>query len=252
MQSDQDIAQVILALDVGGTDIKSALFRGGELWRELPQLPSCSGGSAEEIAAALRQASQGEYDAIGVAIPGPFDYRNGVSLMEHKFAAIKGRPLREFLPDVPVRFIHDANAFLFGEWRGERRMGGITLGTGLGAAAIIDGELLTNELGSPADAVSLWNKPFRGTTAERALDLREHGPGCPADEWLRFGELLAELLTPWRRALQLEEIVFGGKIARDFDRFKGPLAGLPVRRSASGELAALTGAARWFEKGREQ
>lgn len=247
MQSDQDHAEVTLALDIGGTFIKSALFRGGKLIESRPQLSSRSGGSAEEIAAALRQASQGEYDAIGVAIPGPFDYRNGVSLMEHKFAAIKGRSLREFLPEMPIRFIHDANAFLLGEWRGERRLGGITLGTGLGAAAVIDGELLTNELGSPREDVSLWNKPFRGTTVELALDLRGHGPGQSMEKWLEFGKTLAEILTPWHRRFGFETIVIGGQIARDFELFRAPLAGLPVRPSAD-ENATLSGAAAFFRR----
>lgn len=251
MQTDENNAQVILALDVGGTFIKSALFRGGELQHLLPQIPSCSGGGAEEIGSALRRVvrAAGRIDGIGIAIPGPFDYRNGVSLMEHKFRAIKGKSLFEFLPGVPVRFIHDANAFLLGERKNERRIGGVTLGTGIGAAVMIDGELLTDELGSPAKEVSLWSRPFRDTTVEKALKLREHGPGQPPEVWREFGALLAEILTPWRETFQLESIALGGQIARDFDRFKGPLAGLPVRQSVQGELSALSGAAKQFHIG---
>ncbi len=247
MQSDENHAQVILALDIGGTFIKSALFRNGELLRMLPQVPSSSGGSREEIAAALRLATEEPADAIGVAIPGPFDYRNGVSLMDHKFAAIKGCSLREFLPEVPVRFLHDANAFLLGERGGQRRMGAITLGTGLGAAVIIDHELQTNDLGSPAPEVSLWSKPFRGTTVEKALDLAGHGPGQPPEKWRRFGELLAEILTPWSERFQLEEIVFGGQISNDFELFREPLAHLPIRKSIC-KYAALLGAAKQIEQ----
>lgn len=252
MQSDQNHAEIVLALDVGGTFIKSALFRSGEMQQLLPQIPSCSSGSVEEIASALREATRGEFDAIGVAIPGPFDYRSGTSLMTHKFGALKGRSLREFLPDVPVRFLHDANAFLLGEWDGRSRMGGITLGTGIGAAVIADGELLNNELGSPREDVSLWNKPFRGSTVETALEFRKHdkaladaarsGDVNAGKTWFDFGLLLAEILTEWNRKHRFEEIVLGGQIANDFDLFRKPLAGLPIRR-AKDKNAALIGAA---------
>ena len=248
MQSHENNAQIILSLDVGGSFIKSALIRNGEIIREREKVPSCSGGSAGEIAAALRRAAVEKVDAIAVAIPGPFDYHRGVSLMEHKFAAVKGMDLKKFLPDVPVKFIHDANAFLLGEWNGESRMGAITLGTGIGAAVIVNGELLVNDLGSPAPKASLWNKPFCGMTVEEALDLRNHGPGQPPDKWHRFGELLAEILTPWSEQFQLEKIVIGGQIANDFELFKEPLQKLPVDRSKLGEKAALLGTARQFFK----
>ena len=62
-------------LDVGGTFVKCADGR---------QVPIPSDGSREEIAAALAKAV-GPLDGvkgIGVAIPGPFDYREGVFRME--------------------------------------------------------------------------------------------------------------------------------------------------------------------------
>ena len=249
MQGDQNNAQVILALDVGGSFIKSALFRDGELLEERPLSPSHSGGSAGEIAGALREAARGTYNVLGIAIPGPFDYRRGVSWMEHKFGSIKGRNLKEFLPDVPVRFVHDANAFLLGEWKGERRMGAVMLGTGLGVAAVIDGELRVNEFGSPAEEVRLWDKPFRGTTAEQALDLRNHGPGQPPEKWDRFGGLLAEILTPWHEKLRLERIVIGGQIANDFEHFKHALKHLPVFHSTKGNHAVLYGVESIWRRG---
>ncbi|HBJ95223.1 MAG TPA: hypothetical protein DDZ11_01675, partial [Lentisphaeria bacterium] len=56
MQSNQDHAEIILALDIGGTFIKSALFSAGKLLRKLPQVPACSGGTREEIAESVRRA----------------------------------------------------------------------------------------------------------------------------------------------------------------------------------------------------
>lgn len=141
MKNLQNIYEDILVMDIGGTFIKSAVFRDGNLICKLPQIPSCSNGTREEIINAVRSAvsQAGEVSRIAVSIPGPFDFVNGIFLMEHKFAAVKGCSFAEIVGNIPTCFIHDANAFLLGEQlhgagRGFLRVGGITLGTGLGAA----------------------------------------------------------------------------------------------------------------------
>ena len=104
-----------LLLDVGGTFIKCADGRC---------IPMPSGGSRDEIAAALKQAvAEGRHgrpdrpSAIAVAIPGPFDYARGIFLMRHKFAAVYGESFRTLanLPDdCDLRFRHDVVAALEG------------------------------------------------------------------------------------------------------------------------------------------
>ncbi|MDD3155441.1 MAG: ROK family protein [Victivallaceae bacterium] len=274
MSSHQNHAQVILALDVGGTFIKSAVFAAGELQRELPQIPSCSLDRMELILAAfsraVRQAGDG-IEAVAVAIPGPFDYRAGISHMTHKFAALNGQCLREAFCGLPVRFVHDANAFLLGESRsgavrGMRRAAGLTLGTGVGAAFLDNGVLRCNALGSPAAEVSLWNTPFRGGIVEDAISARalvqqsgarnalELAHAANAGEaaarllWRKFGETLAEIIEPWMARLAAEAVVFGGQLSNDFELFAEPLSSLPVRRSQLGTQAALIGAATLWEE----
>ena len=261
----------ILALDIGGSFIKSALFVDGAPVRRFAPIPSRSDGDADAIGRALRRAVEaaGPVDGIGAAIPGPFDYARGVSLMEHKFGSIRGRALSEYLGPAPVRYMHDANAFLWGEWkrgagRGLRRVGGITLGTGIGAAFMADGCLRTNDLGSPAEDASLWARPFRGGRVEdycsaRALlaacpagsvkELAERaraGEAAPREAWRAFGVALAEALAPWLEALRPEAVIVGGQIAQSLDLFGEPLAALPIRPSALGARAALEGAAGLF------
>ncbi|MBQ2544265.1 MAG: ROK family protein, partial [Bacteroidales bacterium] len=68
-----------ILLDVGGTFIKCSDGR---------QVPVPSGGTAGSIADALKEAifvSEGPVE-VGVAIPGPFDFRKGIFLMKHNFA----------------------------------------------------------------------------------------------------------------------------------------------------------------------
>lgn len=252
----------VLAMDVGGTFIKSGILHNGIL-SELPQVPSCSDRSAAEIIGALQKAihAAGTVDRIAIAIPGPFDYHRGVSMMTHKFGAINNVDLTAALdPGVPLRFMHDANAFLAGELyygslRGIKRAGGVTLGTGLGAAVSIDNKLINCPLGSPADEVSLWNRSYRGGTAEdfvssRALlkkypapsvyDIAQHahkGDEKALRVWYEFGEDLANLLTDWITNFHLEKIVLGGQISRDLKLFSEPLKDLPVT------VSTLSGAA---------
>lgn len=273
MQSNQDHAEIILALDIGGTFIKSALFSGGKLLRKLPQVPTCSAGTREDIEKSVRRAiRQAEtFDRVAVSIPGPFDYSTGIFRMKHKFAAVNGCSFRELSGGTDAVFLHDANAFLLGELtcgaaRGFSRAGGVTLGTGLGAAFAVDGKPLTSLAGSPAENVSLWNKPFRGGIAEDAVSARallakypaqnvkeialraKEGDRTAQEVWLGYGSALFELLTGWSRKLAPEVIVVGGQIARDLELFGPVPPALPVRRSLLGEDAALYGAYEYARK----
>ncbi len=271
MQSDQDTAQIsgcVLALDVGGSAVKSGLVFGDGRIAELAPVavdssapaPVLVGALAGVLASALSSAGV-PVRGIGVAIPGPFDYARGVSLMTHKFAALKDLPLGESLraavpvaTGLPFRFMHDANAFLAGEmWRGAgrglRRCLGVTLGTGIGVSCRIDGAFMVNVLGSPAPEVSVWSRPYQDGTAEDAVSTRglvgryrlvrpeytaadgakgiaEAARRGDADAARIFAELggdLAAVLLPVCERFRPERIIFGGRIANDFALFEAPL-----------------------------
>ena len=258
---------MILALDIGGTFIKSGVFSPDGVMRPLPQIPSCSDGGRAEIVSAIRSAidAAGMVDAVGVAIPGPFDYRRGISLMTHKFGALNGVDLRAELGlDMPCVFVHDADAFLLGELgfgalRGIARAGAVTLGTGLGAAVAVNGATVDNDLGSPAPEVSLWKTPFRGGIAEDFISARalvkkypapgakeiaaaaKNGDAAALRVWSEFGGDLAELLASWAARWDLEKIALGGQIAKAWELFRAPLENLPVAPSELAD-AALYGA----------
>lgn len=158
-----------ILLDIGGSFIKT---------QEGSQIPIRSEGSREEIAASLRQAvSVRRADRIGIAIPGPFDYREGIFRMDHKFAAVKGERFRTLaaVPDgVQLRFAHDVNAVLMGAIRrlglGDRNVALVTIGTGLGFSYSIKGKIQQSETGSPAMAI--WNLPYEGGILEDRVSAR--------------------------------------------------------------------------------
>ncbi len=82
--------KIILAFDVGGTQIKAAAVIGGSIVDEtVAQYESRAEQSAEDIithfagiAADIVKKISGEplpIGGLGLAFPGPFDYANGIS-----------------------------------------------------------------------------------------------------------------------------------------------------------------------------
>lgn len=233
-------------LDVGGTFIKSA---------DGSQVPVSSDGSREEIAAALKKAL-GPTDGlrgVGIAIPGPFDFTNGIFLMKHKYSAVFGASFKELaqLPEhMELRFHHDVNAMLLGAVRllGLERSNTalVTLGTGLGFSYAINGQVQYNELGSPAR--NLWNIPMdngsiledrisaRGIRAAYAGLTGDDTQSCHAIAEMAYGgneaalevfsELgyqLGEVLEDILQELEIDTLLMGGQISKSLSLMVRPL-----------------------------
>lgn len=154
-------APVVLALDVGGTSIKSGLVELPATVRgELRATPFDSAGPAGAVlgtfASLLWSHAQEVEELYGLALgfPGPFEYHSGICRVRGvggKFEALYGVDLgEEFagaldLPRDRVRFRNDAQAAVVGEalhgaGKGVAQVVGVTLGTGLGSAFLRDGE----------------------------------------------------------------------------------------------------------------
>ena len=82
---------VTLCLDIGGTEIKAAPVQNGTLLSPIQYFPANAHGSFEELSAhfshILRTLYQlapegSKIDGVHFAFPGPFDYENGVCLIE--------------------------------------------------------------------------------------------------------------------------------------------------------------------------
>lgn len=249
-----------ILLDVGGTFVKSADGR---------QTPIASDGSREAIAAALKAALKmpghaghdgtvtpdlrGGLKGIGVAIPGPFDYRQGIFLMKHKFAAVYGESFRSLagIPDgIPVVFMHDVNAPLAGAIKMLRLEHGntalITLGTGLGFSYALRGEIQCDANGSPAK--SLWNLPLdgggiledkisargilaayatqTGESGQSVLDIARRayaGEAAAQKVFSNLGECLGDALKEIVQELRIDTLLMGGQISKSLSLMLEPL-----------------------------
>ncbi len=179
-----------LAIDAGGTYLKGALFleKGTLLESSFLSVPVDSMGEAAEIKAsyqelAKKQREQAlgeglEIGGIGICIPGPFDYAEGICRMRHKYASIYGIPLRpwfeEVLGGIEVTFLHDSEAFLKGAIRlsglNYNRACGVIIGTGLGFAVSQNQVVLRNLAGGPK--ISIFQMHYKDGTAEDYVSKR--------------------------------------------------------------------------------
>jgi glucokinase len=253
------------ALELGGSHVAAGRvdLEAGTVSLRRVVLPV--NGSRDELLESIRTAATAANGArrLGVAAPGPFDYAAGVSRIQHKLAPLYGVDLRSELSSAldvhpgAIRFLNDADAFLLGEWLtgaapGATRVLGVTLGTGLGSAFLVDGVL--------APGVELYRLSFRGRPVEETISARGIGGGASVaalakraragDEaaraaFERAGADLGEFLLPHAERLRAERVVVGGSIARAWELFAPALLPrLPQAvRAANLENAALVGAA---------
>ncbi|MDG4651774.1 ROK family protein [Chryseobacterium arthrosphaerae] len=217
---------------------------------------------------------------IGIAMPGPFDYENGISLMLHgKFLDIYQVNIKEELAKRlsvstdRIHFVNDAAAFMEGEVfggcvRGFKKIFGVTLGTGLGTT-FYDGELATDE--------DLWDSPFKDSICEDYLatrwfvnryqeltgeqisgtkDLLDKPAEIQTQIFDEYADSFAEFIVKYVDHYKPEVLVIGGNIAKAYPHFEARFIqnltknniNLPVKISAIFEDAAILGAASYALK----
>jgi glucokinase len=146
----------LVGIDIGGTKIAALLVsgEGAVLARGSVPAPAALGGEAmADAAATLADSLATEAGvtlvAAGVGAAGVIDHETGtIRAASATFVGWAGFPLADELEarlGVPVRVENDVNAFLLGEaaadGRSDRDVLGVMLGTGVGGALIIDGDL---------------------------------------------------------------------------------------------------------------
>lgn len=142
----------IIGIDIGGTNIKSALMVGRKITRR-KKIPSLADSGMERSIAQIRRAIGPLWkraSAIGIGIAGIIDSREGAVRFSPNLRGWNNVPLGKILRreyGIPVRVLNDVNAICMGEWkygaaRGHDNVFLFTLGTGVGGAAICEGKLL--------------------------------------------------------------------------------------------------------------
>lgn len=153
--------EVYLCLDVGGTEIKAApLDKRGNFLAPVRHFPAMAGADRQTLlenfgwifsSICPENAVPIEID---LAFPGPFDYKNGICLLQglDKYDALYGCNLRRAFSEISglleqkIQFINDAAAFALGEMAfGQATQAGralfVAVGTGCGSAFGVNGFL---------------------------------------------------------------------------------------------------------------
>ncbi|MBS0009960.1 MAG: ROK family protein [Bacteroidales bacterium] len=212
---------------------------------------------SEALAETLKRTGKDKLKGIGFAMPGPFDYVNGICLIKGvpKYEKLYGTNIGEAISlaldlpaSIPVRFMNDASSFAVGEaWAGKaadsKRSMAVTLGTGLGSAFIADripvvtGDTVP-DLGcvyhiSFGDGIAddyfstRWftkrYKEIRGKESNGVKPLAEEAVSDDRirDIFVEFGTSLGAFLSPYLKQFGAEVLVLGGNISRAYHLF-GP------------------------------
>ncbi len=258
----------VLGIDAGGTYFKSVLIKNGIEVVKDTALKTPSGSSKDEILKCYCEIIKfarhfvsdvgGRLIGIGVSTPGPFDYKNGISLMQHKLTGIYGVNLKKslkdmgMLGDMPMGFLHDGPAFLLGEYllgsgKDFENLACITLGTGTGFAVMKNGKLCLKENGDTA--FSIYGKPLNGLTVEDFLSHRgiinlyknlsgkdsfddvygiflsatEDNDEFAVKTFEKTGEYIAKAVRDFVVEEKIECLILGGQISKSFHLFEKPL-----------------------------
>lgn len=151
-----------IGIDIGGTKIGAGVVDDeGNILRQTRRDTEAGDPRSIELAVidAYRELSEGyEIGAVGVAAAG-FVSEDRASMRFAPNLAWRDHPLRERLAEgisVPIVIENDANAagwaeYAFGVGRGTKDMVMLTIGTGLGGAVIVGGNLVRGAYGVAAE-----------------------------------------------------------------------------------------------------
>ena len=283
----------VLGVDIGGSHITAAVM---DMERRIILEDSYTRnwidahGTPAGIIANWKVAIEAAYskvklpmDKIGLALPGPFDYENGISHIagNDKYEAFYGLNVKNMLAQAleidPTSILmkNDAACFLAGEMfagaaKGYERVIGITLGTGLGSAVAQQGDTQDANLwcasfldGIAEDYLSTrwFLKRYYELTGFNILNVKEMAGLYSENVSIRqvfteFSNHLALFLIQFLQDVAADAIVLGGNISNAAEHFlpnvlkQFKLRGIeaPVFISQLKERAAIAGAASCWEK----
>ena len=260
--------RIAIGTDIGGQHITSAaidLNKNEILKNTIAEGKVDNKASADEIlnnwAATLKNTISkidiNHLEGIGFAMPGPFDYYNGIAKFTKEVEKYENLyncdivseiKTRLSLPEhIKIRFINDATAFAIAEsWIGKakdhEKMIALTLGTGFGSAYIDNGTPIL-EGDKVAKSGCLWHVAFNGGIADDAFstrwfvnnyaketgrelsgvkeiaELAKQNDQIAQNLFAKYGSNMGEFLSPWIKKFDAQSIVIGGNIIGSFDLF---------------------------------
>ncbi len=284
----------VIGVDLGGTAIKLGRYcESGECLTQLvvdtPQ-PATPEAVLTAIVQAIDQLDPDrQVRAIGIGTPGPACAQGRIARVAINLAGWQDVPLAEWIEaktGLPTVLANDANCAGLGEaWLGAgcdfQDLIVLTLGTGVGGAVILNGELFTGRTGAAGELGLITldpkgppcNSGNQGSLEQHcSVQAVRREMGCEPDKlaaqalagdaaaiayWQQYGHYLGVGLTSLIYVLTPEAIILGGGISAGADLFLPTVwqeieqrvlpssrEGLQILVAKLGSQAGVAGAAR--------
>lgn len=288
------VLEQVIGLDLGGTSIKLGRFdRQGQCLQGLV-VPTPQPAYPEAVLAAMVEAiAQLDPDnqccAIGVGTPGPADADGRIARVAINLAGWQNIPLADWLEEKtgkPAILANDANCAGLGEyWLGAGRSFQnlilLTLGTGVGGAVVLNGELFVGRGGTGAELGLITLNPdgpdcnsgnqgsleqytsIQAIRRRTGLEPEELGNRARVGDpeaiafWEEYGRDLGAGIASLVYVLTPEAVIIGGGISASAEFFFPSLRlelekrvlpssreGLQLLRAELGNQAGIVGAAK--------
>lgn len=286
MYTTENQYEYILGVDIGGShitagviDVKNKSILDKSYVREHLDTNASANEIVEKWATGIKKsitASGQNVSKVGLALPGPFDYLEGVSFIKNQGKYenlynlnVKKMLAKELVIDVKdIEMENDAVCFLKGELfvsdsLDNSNVLGITLGTGLGS--------VVSQSGVAKDA-ALWCSPFKegiaedyistrwfisryaalsGTSLKDVKQICELGDEVLVEKLFKeFSDNLLLFLKTYTDRFSCQAVIIGGNISKAAKHFLPALSpiNMAIKIAALGEESALIGAASCFLK----
>ncbi len=214
----------VLVIDVGGTHVKV----GSTDHQDLVKIESGPTMTPVMMVDAVKKAADGwKYDAVAIGYPGPVLHGSPVAEPHNLGIGWVGFDFEKAF-NKPVRLVNDAAMQALGSYEGGRMLF-LGLGTGLGSAMVVDGNV---------EPMELAHLPYKkGRTYEDYVGLR----GLERLGKKKWARNVFDVVEKLKAALEADYVVLGGgnvKLLKD----------LPPGARLGENSNALKGGIRLFQK----
>ncbi len=229
-----------LAIDIGGSFIKSALVSSSYRIIKKKQIPTpiTSEQLNQALVKLINSYQNYNWKMVGLGCPGPADYRRGIILSPPNLPW-QNFNLKQFLakhfPQKKIVIDNDANCFTLaeakiGRGQGKKVVVGLTLGTGIGGGVVINGKIFhgRNNAGEFGHFI-LNKKTVENITHKHPLIKKIgwqkilHQTPSTSDQinnfWQKYGSNIGKLITNIIYAYDPEIIIIGGGVSKAFSQF---------------------------------
>ena len=270
----------IIGVDLGGTNVRSALVQGETIIKTSEGQISSKGSEKEvinEIIACIENVFHPDTKSIGIGVPGIVNTQQGIVYDVQNIPSWKEVYLKDIMEkhfNIPVFVNNDANCFavgesIFGHGKGYNHVVGLILGTGVAAGMVLNGKIYEGRNCGAGEFGMLpyldnnyefycsgnYFKHFHQITGDHAFIEAEKGNKEMIEIFSEYGKHLSMVVKAVLLTIDPEIIVLGGSVSKSFHLFKDSLMknllDFPYRpvieniiiRASSGENKALLGAA---------